>query len=267
MKKYILSALLPVFIFLYTLIPTLGAGDYTAYAPAHPHTPTSVAARADSSPATHADDTFDNAQVGGYACILYDDVFFYSEPNEKRGVFLLPKTYYVKILSLSPDFCQIEYLYDAANVKRLVGYAKTADLTFVPYTPKQPYLYKLIDVRYRLDNDSNVSFTSGIFDEITITCAYYGDYKIGSQTYCYVLRDDVFGYVPKPNGLTYDDNTEYAAWLDEQVQNVVGDNVQNPNQSATPAQIAILIALCLLVPVLAAFILRTGKRQTLDEDD
>ena len=267
MKKYILSALLPVFIFLYTFLPTLSAGESAPRAPFNaPSRSPKISAQATSSQNSALDDPLSHAAVGGNACILYDDVFFYSEPNDKRGVFLLPKTYYVKILSLSPDYCQIEYLYDAAHVKRLVGYAKTAELTFVPYVPKQPYLYKLFDVRYRLDNDS-VSLTSGVMGEITVTCAYYGDYKIGSQTYCYVLRDNVFGYVPKPDELTYDDNAEYTAWLNEQLQDVVGDNVQTPDPSATPAQIAILIALCLLVPVLAALVLRTGKRQPLEDDD
>ena len=199
-----------------------------------------------------------------YACVLTDEAFFYSSRDEKRGVFLLPKTYYVKIIEADSEFCKVEYLYDDSYVQKLIGYAKTSDLTPVPYVPKRPYLYRLIDVHYTIGG-TNVP-SSGFLDEITVTCAYYGDYRIGSETYSYILRDGSFGYIPKPNDLTYDANLEYAEW---QAANAEQEKMEEPPQKeqSTPMQIAILIALCLLVPVLAALILRPPKRSPYDSEE
>ena len=299
MKKFILRAILPLLFLLYPLFPPASAPQRTpivtsALCPVSAPTTDAFPSLSASTPATDewkrstptsdtnvlqcatsatvtAPQTTSSATnateiaIGSYACILQEDVFFYSERNEKRGLVLIPKTYYVKLLELAPDFCKIEYLYDDVYVQRLVGYAKTEELTFVDYVPKRPYLYKLLSVRYRLEADAVA--VSSLFDEIEITCAYYGDYKIGSQVYCYVLRDGLFGYVPKPSAFTYEENGEYAAWQEEQIKDVVGSDVITNETPSSPAQIAILIALCLLVPVLAALILRPYKHQPFDEDE
>ena len=199
-----------------------------------------------------------------YACVLSDETFFYSSRDEKRGVFLLPKTYYVKILEADPEFCKIEYLYDDEYVQKLVGYAKTSKLTPVPYVPKRPYLYHLVELHYTIDGGNAQS--SGFLDRITVTCAYYGDYRIGSETYSYILRDGSFGYIPKPADLIFDTNTEYAEWEAANTEQEKSEEKQTKEQ-ASPAQIAILIALCLLVPVLAALILRPNKHSPYDQDE
>lgn len=196
--------------------------------------------------------------VGGYACILSDTAYFYESKNEDSGLFLLPESYFVKILETGETFCKIEYLYDDAHVKKLTGYAHTSQLTFVDYIPERPYLYCLFNLRYSLDNSFN---GEGFLDGITVICAYYGDYIVGSKTYCYVLQGDEFGYVPKPNDLFFEKNPEYADHLAAALPDDK-DSTQtesSPTQS-NPTQIAILIALCLLVPILAALILKPPRR-------
>ena len=214
--------------------------------------------------AARADSSVLESVVGSYACILNDNTYFYNSRDGKNGLFVLPKTYYVKILEVAPDFCKIEYLYDDSKVQRLVGYARTTELTFVDYVPERPYLYYLFDVSYRLD-ESHVG-DSGFLNQITVTCAYYGDYPIGSETYCYVLREDSFGYIPKPANLTYAENTEYADRLSQSVTAPGGSDAPKENNSS-PAQIAILIALCLLVPLLAALILKPPRRLPYETDE
>ena len=240
MKKLIFSALAAFLYFLYALFPLAAP----------------VPAQADES-----------ASSGEYACILGDSTFFYTAKDETKGLFLLPKTYFVKVLETSPDYCKIEYLYDDANVKKLVGYARTSELTFVDYTPQRPYLYRLFEVRYRLED--SFSDDSSFLSEITVTCAYYGDYRIGSKTYCYILRGDSFGYIPKPADLTYDENTEYEERLSQNVSGETTDSTDDEEQSGStsPAQIAILSALCLLVPVLAALILKPPRRPPYEQED
>ncbi len=203
------------------------------------------------------------ADADAYACVCANDTYFYSSKDEQHGLFLLPQTYFVKVLAVEGDFTKIEYLYDDSHYKKLTGYAKTASLTFVDYTPKRPYLYCLFDVRYSID-DPHFN-TSSNLSQITVTCAYYGDYPVGSNTYCYILRGDSFGYIPKPATLTYDSNPEYA------------ENLQPPTTDSTPPaqaeggmsplQIGILIAVCLLVPVLVALIAKSSKPLPYEQEE
>lgn len=214
-------------------------------------------------PTAHAQDLSSAATVGGYACIRSPSVYFYASKNEDSGLFLLPESYFVKILETSDDYCKIEYLYDDAYVKKLVGYARTEQLTFVDFTPKRPYLYHLFPLRYTLDGAIG---GDGFLDDLTVTCAYYGDYIVGSKLYCYVLQGESFGYVPKPTDLTYERNTEYAAHVATQTPSDSSENEESSSSSPNAATVAILIALCLLVPILAALILRPPRRPPYETD-
>ena len=232
MKK-ILSFPFSIFIFLQSILP-FAANAITAKAAEQP--PTSA--------------------QSSYACILQNGAYFYAQPDEKRGLFLLPKTYYVKILDYQSDYCKIEYLYDDLNVRKITGYAKTSDLTFVDYIPKRPYLYYIFDVQYEID-DAQIN-DSAFLTQITVTCAYYGDFYLGATAYCYVLRGDTFGYVPKPATLSYEENYEYADYLAQQTPPPQSETPA-PTQDSPPLQIGILIAFCLLIPLLAAIILKQPK--------
>ncbi len=195
------------------------------------------------------------------------DTFFYSAADERRGLFLLPKSYYVRLIEYRNDFCKIEYGKDDSGAKRLVGYAKTEQLTFVDYVPVRPYLYYVFDVRYTIDGAEGNG--SPFLNEITMSCVYYGDYLIGSETYCYVLREDEFGYIPKPTSLTYEENTEYADYLAAQTpkEDVTTEEQSPTTETSSPAQIAILIIICLLVPILAALVLKPSRRPQYRDDD
>lgn len=202
--------------------------------------------------------------VGDYACILSDDVFFYSSPDERKGLFLLPQSYYVRLMEYGSSFCKVEYQRNESAAQRLVGYARTEDLTFVNYVPVRPYLYYVFDIQYTIEDAQTGN--SSFLTQITLSCVYYGDYRVGSETYCYVLRGEDFGYIPKPTGLSYDSNTEYANYL-ASLSPPSSDIPEEPNDTASPMQIAILIVICLLVPVLAAFILKPSKKPTFDVED
>ena len=200
-----------------------------------------------------------------YACIVEDEVYFYSAKDESRGLFLLPQSYYVKILSVDGDFCKIEDLYDSEHTQKIIGYAKTDDLTFVDYIPNNPYLTHLFEVSYTIDDSQNTG--EGFLDKITVTCAYYGDYIIGSKRYCYVLRGDSFGYIPKPQSLVYEKNNEYDEYLlSKEQEQSPAPSVQAQEKQNSPAQIAILIVLCLLVPALATLIVKPPKKPPYEEE-
>ena len=204
--------------------------------------------------------------AGDYACILSDDVYFYANADGTRGLFLLPQSYYVRLVEYHPDYCKVEYQTDA-SAKRVIGYVKTDALTFVDYTPARPYLYYVFDLRYTIE--STLQTDSAFLTEITVSCIYYGDYLIGSERYCYVLRGEEFGYVPKPVSLLYEENEEYAEYLASKQQSATPPTSGEPVTSteSSPAPIAILVALCLLVPILAAVILKPPRRAPYDQDD
>ncbi len=191
-----------------------------------------------------------------YACIVEKNVFFYAAPDETRGLFLLPESYYVKLLTYEADYCRVEYGEDSPTSQALVGYVKTDSLTFVDYVPKIPYFRHEFELRYQIEDGQG---GDAFLNTITFTCAYYGDYNVGSKTYCYVLRGDTFGYVPKPTELTVPENPEYAEYL-AQKDAADDEPAQTQESTSSPAQIAILVALCLLVPLLAALILKPPRR-------
>ena len=194
--------------------------------------------------------------AGAYACILSDDVYFYTNTEGRRGLFLLPKSYYVRLIEYRPDYCKVEYQTDD-SAKRLVGYVATEKLTFVDYTPARPYLYYVFDLRYKIEDADQTD--SAFLTEITISCVYYGDYIIGSERYCYVLRGEDFGYVPKPASLVYEDNEEYAnhvSAVQPSPPPSSEEEVTVKAEQSSPAQIAILVTICLLVPILAALVLK-----------
>ena len=199
-----------------------------------------------------------NAEVftpesGTYAYVATEDVFFYATPNNQDGLFRLPPTYYVRLLDYSSSFCKVEYQTDSQATKRLVGYVKTEQLTFVPYVPQHPYLQCVFEVEYKIDDATQSS--NGFLTQIVMTCFYYGDYDVGSTTYCYVLREGEFGYIPKPKNLRFDENTEYADYL-QSLRPTSSSTAEVKTKNNTPAQIAILVALCLLVPLIAALIIK-----------
>ena len=200
------------------------------------------------------------AEESGYACILNDNAYFYASESEQSGLFILPKTYYVKVLLPSYPYTKVEYLSDGVSTRKLVGYCLTSDLTFVEYTPRMPYLFKTFEVTYTPSGDLSDPF----LNKITVTCAYYGDYTVGSKTYAYVLQGDQFGYVPKPENFFYTENAEYAEHLKE---NPPTDGSAGETGSSSPLQIAILIVLCLLVPILAAAVFRSSKKRPYDFED
>lgn len=191
-----------------------------------------------------------SASSGSYACILSDGVYFHTSEAPSSGIFALPKSYYVKVLSVGEMYTKVEYLTDGERTKKLTGYCLTDELTFVDYTPVNPYLYATFDVIYTAENGES---GDAMLDKLTLPCTYYGSYTIGSKEYAYVLQRGEFGYVPKPADFSYSENGEYAARIEG------GANSAPANTSGNGSQAALLIVLCLIVPLLAALLIKGAK--------
>lgn len=239
MKKFIFSALLTPLILILSILSAL------------------------SSPVRAA------AEDCGYACILGDNVYLYETESDSYGLFILPESYYVHVLSTGVGYSYVEYLSDGISTRRIRGYCKTSQLTFVDYVPVCPYLYCTLEVTYYIEDAGNVPSDDDFLYGITVSCAYYGKYTIGSKTYCYVLRDGKFGYIPMPSDFSYERNREYEEYISslEPDEPVVATGEPEKETGMAPAQIAILVLLCILVPVLAALILRPSKRRPFDPEE
>lgn len=187
-----------------------------------------------------------------YAVADHSDVYFYSEANEKSGLFILPYTYYVKVVNLGDPFCLVEYLTDEAPYKKVTGYCKKSELTFVDFVPVRPYLKREVTVKYSLSS-SLPTVPSGAFDSVEVSYLYYGSYRAGTSLFYYVYGNGAFGYVPAEGELTYDLNTDY-------LQSTSGSEEDPPpetNQVAlTGLQIALICVGCVLLVLFAFLVLR-----------
>ena len=192
-----------------------------------------------------------------YACILSDDVYFYTSEKEYSGIFTLPKTYYVKVLSVGERFTRVEYLTDTEYTRTLIGYCLTYQLAFVDYTPVNPYLYATFEVIYLPQNGDT---SDEILERLVFTCGYYGEYAIGTKRYVYAYKNGECAYVPYPENFAYPENTEYE-------QHFSSSSDETAEGTVNPIQLGVLAVLCLLVPLLTAIILKNNKSPTYDPDE
>ena len=193
-----------------------------------------------------------------YAYIATDGVYFHTSESSSSKVFSIPKSYYVKVESQGETYTKVSYQQDSGQTKRLIGYCKTSELTFVDYTPMNPYLYATFEVIYKAEEGEK---DDDVLEKLSFNCIYYGEYYIGNKQYAYVLREGEFAYVPYPNDFWYAQNDEHAEWLSTQ------NKAEISGSEATPIQIGVLVVLCLLVPILTGMIIKTTKDPTYDLTD
>lgn len=188
-----------------------------------------------------------------YAVAAEHDVWFYSEANEEKGLFIMPFSYYVKVLAEGEPFCRVEYLENRNGRIPLEGYCKKSDLQFVDFTPVRPWLFYDLELKYSIENGGSVG--SGSFDTIARTVSFYGTYYSGTALYYYVYADGQFDYVPASQEIKYDFNTDYLTPSSGEVPPAD----RNGNGGLTGIQIAVVCIVC-AAAVVVAFIVLRGKK-------
>lgn len=185
-----------------------------------------------------------------YAVASTQEVWFYSSPDESSGLFLLPKSYYVKIVEESAPFMKVEYG-DGTAVPRIAGYCKRGSVTPVPFTPARPFLDKKVTLTYTLSG----SF-EGEFDSLEKTFSYLGSTFRGTARYWYVYADGQFGYVAAEGEPEYELNVDYLT------NDTAGGSPESPDSPRSPltgVQIALVcIAVCAALAV-SAFVFFSRK--------
>ena len=194
------------------------------------------------------------AQEYPYAVAPSDTVWFYAAENEESRLFLLPLSYYVRVLSYGEKYSRVEYLDNSPPFRKLSGYCRTDSITKVDFIPERPYLYREITLTYTLPDTP--AFGSGNFSSITRTFYYYGMREEGGALYFYVHDENgVCDFIPAREPLEYDLNTDYlktdepAASLDAEA------SVAGPSA----VQIVIICLACVAAVAVAVLVVR-GKR-------
>ena len=196
-----------------------------------------------------------SAEVGTYAVADAHDVWFYSSRSEESKLFLMPYTYYVRVVERGGEYCAVEYLVDEAPFRKVRGYCKTEKLTFVDFVPERPYLFRQVTLTYTLEDSSSI-LGSGNFRTVQRTFVYYGLRYAGDKLFYYVLLDGVFDYVSAREEPEYELNTDYLIPVVSEDPVVEPD--PEPARGLTGVQIAMICIGCVALVAVAVFLLR-GK--------
>lgn len=193
-----------------------------------------------------------------YAVAADTNVWFYSAEEEASKLFLIPETYYVRVLEREEEFSAVEYLVNDPPFRKVVGYCRTDALTFVDFVPERPYLRKEITLSYTL---AAGGAPGGEFDSIERTFVYYGSRYEKGNLYLYVLSEGVFGYVPAEEEPAFERNDDFLAMAGPSEP---AEEVQAGGLSA--AEIVVICLASAAAVVCAVFVLR-GKRADTGEPE
>ncbi len=197
-----------------------------------------------------------------YAVAATSNVWFYSAESEENKLFLIPETYYVRVLNEGEGFTAVEYLVNDGPYRKIMGYCETSALTFVDFIPARPFLRKEITVSYSLPADGGgTDAFEDVFGTIERTFVYYGMRYMSGQRYAYVLLDDTFGYIPIEEEPVFEHNDDFLS--------VPSPPEVNEEASGEGGLGGVQIAAICIAGVAAAavgfFILR-GRRSSLGQD-
>lgn len=201
----------------------------------------------------------------GYARITEDGVYLYRTASASAGLFVLPRSYFVKITGEAGDYLAVEYLSATAGRTAVRGYVLAEEVTAVDYIPETPYLYYSVDVTFSAGEAAGLP--SGFITEYTVSAPFYGTFSFGSSTYYYVELNGTFGYVPASacTALDYPLNTEHTEVPAPEEPD------EQPTAQAGLSTASIVLICLLVAAALAALILifrpLAGKKRAAPEEE
>ena len=199
-----------------------------------------------------------------YAVAATEDVWFYTAESEDARLFLIPCTYYVRVLDEGELYCTVEYQADDAPYKKVLGYCRTEQLLAVDFVPARPYLRKQVTLTYTLPDSGGLG--DDALSKVERTFVYYGERTEGGQLYYYVFDGETFGYVPADEHIAYERNDDYLAAL-------AGESEPQPapeeegGSSVNAVQIAVICILCAVAVAVAVLVLRGRKSSAHESSD
>ncbi len=192
--------------------------------------------------------------LSSYARATSREAYFCTSADLATGIFAVPYTYCVEILSEEGDWYRVKYAEDYGIYRAVYGYVQKSDFEVLSEAPQTVYLYKSVSVTFSQDAPAG---NLPVIDDITVTAAFYGSYYSGAAGYSYVLCDDSFGYIVGAN-------EDYPLILPEDDAADTEDDAQ-PNNSVTVVAAVVIGALALLA--LALLVLSGKKRPKHTHED
>ncbi len=195
-----------------------------------------------------------------YAVAAGSDVWFYTAENDDAKLFLIPETYYVRVLYAGELYTAAEYLVNDPPYQKIMGYCRTDALTPVNFIPARPFLRKQITVSYTIP-DSEAS--QDAFGSIDRTFVYYGLYFREGQQMAYVLSDGIFGYIPLREEPAFERNDDFLSVPSGPAE---GEPGSAKTGGLNAVQIVAICVACAAAVAVAALVLR-GKKRSLPPPD
>lgn len=145
-------------------------------------------------------------ESAGYARVVNENVYFYAQADAGSGLFVLPRTYFVRITGEAGNYYAAEYRTGSAA---LSGYCLKAEVDPVGYVPETPFLDYRTEVTFETGGAEGLP--SDFITRYTVPADFYGTFPYGSATYYYVALNGTYGYVPETAcpPLDYPLNTEH----------------------------------------------------------
>lgn len=214
-----------------------------------------------------------SAQEVTYGAVGTDSAYLYTQENlaESSKKFIIPKTYYVRILEDLGSCYYVSYMDGESNYYPITGYMKNSDLlSAVP--EKTPYGYvkklakKSIPTLYTAPDTASKVITAVLTDDVY----FYGIYATAQNTSWYFIKaDKSFGYA-KASEFEEFEITKHPDYKEPVVppDTENGDNT-NPDKNKDPEIVQnasdsalqiILIALICIPAVIVVFLLLSGNR-------
>lgn len=188
------------------------------------------------------------ASLSEWARIESENIYFYSQADTDSGLFILPRTYFVRLTGESGEFYSVEYL---TGEEALHGFCLQSDVTPVDYVPETPFLVYRTEVVFSIEGDD---LPDSFITEYRVLADFYGTFLYGSSTYYYVSLEGLFGYVAASAcpPLDYPLNTEHTESESQQ---------PTPNQSTGINALNIVLICALSVAAIGAvyFLFRPAR--------
>lgn len=216
--------------------------------------------------------------ISYFAKIETEDCYLYSSPfdNEENKLFLLPKTYFVKILGE-----ENEEFYKATYIDQN-GYIKKSEIRFIKETPISPYADNLsfrVFAQHGLALRSSPYTSTSTINIITTipfletNLIYYGT-RIGEESIIY--KGNIWFYCKYKSGEqtltgyvysaycdllpTIKDNQEEVTYIDPPSFDIKAEQTIAPqdklSEFETPAQVAIIVLVSLPCVLIAYFLFK-----------
>lgn len=136
-----------------------------------------------------------------WAKVEMDNVCFYAQAESSSALFILPRTYFVKLTDEKDGFYKAQY-------KDLIGYVKKEEVSPVSGTPSSPYFVETFRVflpsgaglyaSAKMESDSQILTIPYLYEDLVFYGSIEGDVAVPEKSnlwhYCKYENSD-FGYV------------------------------------------------------------------------